>query len=109
MLAGRDPSTWAAGTVNRSRTSAPRRATLKSEGGAGTFTSGGSGGPFFPHAIMSIAAATSPHTDTLHHGGHGGHGGSNLYDLPSPRLTECTETDLRSSRSRRASSSRRPH
>ena len=54
-LAGLVPSVFTTGTVNCSLTSSPRRSAVKSAGGAGTRTSGGSGAPFFPHAIDAPA------------------------------------------------------
>src|SRR5205823_6974018 len=50
MLAGRLLSVFDDGTVNCRSTVAPRRSAVNSAGAAGIFTSGGSGGPFLPHA-----------------------------------------------------------
>src|SRR5437879_13322442 len=50
MLAGRLLSVFDDGTVNCRSTVAPLRSAENSAGAAGIFTSGGSGGPFLPHA-----------------------------------------------------------
>jgi hypothetical protein len=52
--------------VNRTVTSSPWRSALRSPGAAGSFTSGGSGGPFFPHPAE---ASTSAHASAAAHGG----------------------------------------
>src|SRR6266853_222514 len=70
MFAGRDPSTFAPGTVNPTSIVDPRRAAV-STGAAGVSTRGGRGGPFCPHAentetttinaeIAAIAEKTNP-------------------------------------------------
>jgi hypothetical protein len=54
MLAGREPSTFALGAVNPISIVDPRRSAVTT-GGAGVRTSGGSGGPFCPHATTMNA------------------------------------------------------
>src|SRR5215210_3673880 len=58
MFAGLDPSVFAAGTLNCSVTSSPRRSTAKSAGAAGTLISGGNGARRFPHAAIARTTAT---------------------------------------------------
>jgi hypothetical protein len=62
MFAGRVPSLFVLGTVNWRSTVSPRRSAARSAGATGSFTSGGSGGPFLPqlaHSRTTINAETA--------------------------------------------------
>src|SRR5262245_34786944 len=98
MLAGRVPSALAPGTTTASSTLDPRRLACTS-GGAGSLTSGGSGGPFFPHAAVLSAITITINAEIAEIAENSKL--RLLRDLcvdcsPPLRLTECTATDLRS-------------
>jgi hypothetical protein len=93
MLAGREPSAFALGTVNPISIVDPRRSAVTT-GGAGVSTSGGSGGPFCPqaeHAEMTITTEIAENAEKTNLPG----------DLCVVRrvrraITGCSATGLRS-------------